>query len=149
MRPRNVTKPDLTTCAKLYTQVFSSDPWNEAWTEEVAYERLVHFYESKGFVGVLAEETESKTLLGFALGNIEPFYDGALFYLREMCTQTQSQNKGIGKAVLQALETELQMHNVQSIYLATDKAIPAAQFYQKRGFDYADDMGFYMKRIGK
>lgn len=145
MKPHKITKPNLITCSKLYTHVFFSDFWNEAWTEKVAYERLLYFYESKGFVGVLAKETETKSVLGFALGNIEPFYKGKLFYLREMCTQTQSQNQGIGKVVLQALETQLQMHNVKSIYLTTDKAIPAAQFYQKCGFSYSKNMVFFKK----
>lgn len=145
MKLRKITKPDLAACVKLYTQVFCSDPWNEAWTEEIAYERLLHFYESKGFVGVLAEDPKSNRLTGFVLGNIEPFYKGKLFYLREMCTHTQSQNKGIGKAVLQALETELRTHHVKSLYLATDNAIPAAQFYKKNGFSHSENMGFYAK----
>lgn len=145
MKPRNITKPDLTTCAKLYTQVFFSEPWNEAWTEEVSYERLLHFYESKGFVGVLAEETDTKAVLGFALGNIEPFYKGKLFYLREMCTHNERQNQGIGKVILEVLETELYKQKVKRVFLATDTSIPASQFYQKNGFSYSKNMGFYGK----
>jgi len=141
---RNIQEADIEACATLFTQVFSSEPWNEEWNEIIALERLSHFYQSKGFLGVLAEQEE---VVGFALGNTEPFYFGAMFYLREMCTQTNLQNHGVGQDVLGFLEKELLSQEIRSIYLATERAIPAANFYQKNGFSYSEKMGFYSKRV--
>ena len=104
---------------------------------------LITLYESKGFVGILAE---SDGAIGFALGNTEPFYFGSMFYLREMCTQTNLQKNGIGSEIIHALERELSLNNVHSIYLTTEREIPAAEFYKKKGFKYSDQMGFYVKR---
>lgn len=140
---RKVEEKDIEACAALFSEVFSSEPWNEPWTKRLARERLSHFYESKGFIGVLAE---SDGVIGFVLGNTEPFYFGSMFYLREMCIQTHLQKKGVGSNMFHALEQALSMHNVHSIYLTTEHDIPAAEFYKKKGFTYSEKMGFYAKR---
>ena len=142
---RNIEADDIEACAVLFTQVFSSEPWNEPWNIASATERLFHFYQSKGFIGVLAVETES--VVGFALGNTEPFHFGSMFYLREMCTQASLQNQGIGRKILDALEKVLMTKKVSRIYLTTEKAIPAAIFYQKNDFNYDDKIGLYTKHI--
>lgn len=91
MKTRLIEKRDIDSCAKLFAQVFSSEPWREPWTDEHAYIRLSHFYNSKGFLGVLLEER----ILGFALGNWEPFYFGNIFSLREMYTDIQLQTASL------------------------------------------------------
>ena len=144
MKLRAIKKSDIQACATLFSEVFSSEPWGESWSEDLAIDRLSHFYESKGFMGVLAE---SDGILGFALGNTEPFYFGPMFYLREMCTLPKLQNQGIGNKIINNLEKELISSNVHSIYLTTERDIPAASFYQNSGFRYSKEMGFYAKRI--
>ena len=139
---RNIQESDLNACANLFAKVFSSEPWREEWNVPHALERLTHFYKSLGFYGVLAEQSD---IVGFALGNIEPFNASSIFYLREMCVETNLQNKGIGEKILQGLEEELYLINVQSIYLATEKTIPAAKFYEKNGFNQDSSMAFYEK----
>jgi len=141
---RNIEKKDLEGCAELYADVFPSAPWSEPWTAQAAIESLVHFYESKGFVGVLAE---ADGVFGFALGNIEPFHTKDLFYLREMCIARKSQFQGIGGQVYKALESELHERKVEQVYLATDRDIPAARFYLSNGFKCAKEMEFYTKNV--
>jgi GNAT superfamily N-acetyltransferase len=144
MKIRLIKEKDIEECANLYAHVFSSEPWNEQWTTEHAYRRLSHFYKSMGFVGMLLED---KRILSFALGNWEPFYFGNMFYLREMCTDTNVQSKGLGSKVYSALENELRANAINSIYLTTEREIPAANFYQNHGFNYSEQMGFYAKRL--
>jgi len=139
---RSIQENDLHACAALFSEVFSSEPWNERWDESHALERLAHFYKSLGFFGVLAEEG---SIIGFTLGNIEPFNGSSIFYLREMCVKTNLQNQGIGGNILKALEEELSLHDVQSIYLGTRKSTPAAKFYEKSGFNYSDEDVLYEK----
>ena len=144
MKFRLITENDIRHCAQLFSHVFSTEPWNEPWTEEDAFKRLNHFFESKGFVGVLLE---SDSVMGFALGNIEPFHFGDMFYLREMCIDTKRQNSGHGYKLLESLEENLKNMNVHSIYLTTDIETPASKFYQKHGFNFRETMGLYAKRI--
>ncbi len=141
---KSITKQDLDACALLFTEVFSDAPWSEAWTYKSAIQRLSHFYESKGFSGVLVED---EGVVGFALGNVEPFHFGEMFYLREMCVDSTKQNVGYGHRILESLEQSLKNQGVYSIYLTTERQIPAAQFYQKHGYDFKETMGFYAKRI--
>jgi ribosomal protein S18 acetylase RimI-like enzyme len=144
MKIRLIIEKDIRNCAQLFSHVFSTEPWNEPWTEESAFKRLNHFFESKGFVGILIE---SNNLIGFALGTVEPFHFGDMFYLREMCIDTRLQSSGHGYKLLEGLEESLKNMNVDSIYLTTDIEIPASKFYQKHGFNFKETMGFYAKRI--
>jgi aminoglycoside 6'-N-acetyltransferase I len=144
MNLRNINETDLEECARLYAAVFSAEPWNEAWNRETALARLSHFYKSAGFIGVLAEQDG---IIGFALGNSEPFCFGTLFYLREMCVHKAHQSQGIGSKVYLTLEKQLESSLVRGIYLATDRAIPAAQFYVGKGFGCSESMGFYSKQL--
>lgn len=144
MKIRLIEGKDIENCAHLFSQVFSGEPWNEPWKQQDAFLRLDHFHKSAGFVGVLIE---SDHVLGFALGNREPFYYGNVFYLREMCIDTSFHSQGIGSKVYAALEKELLLNEVKEIYLATERNIPATSFYEKQGFNYSDTTGFYDKRL--
>ena len=144
MKLHIIEKQDLDSCALLFSNVFSSEPWNEIWTKERALERLLHFYESKGFLGVIGIDDGA---IGFVLGNIEPFCDGPLFYLREMCVSDEYQNKGVGSKLLEKLQLELNSLHVKSVYLATDNTIPAAHFYKNKGFVHSEKLGFYVKSL--
>lgn len=145
MKHRQIIKQDIGKCARLFSDVFSAEPWNEPWTEHDAYKRLSHFFESKGFLGVLLEKEDD--IVGFALGNTEPFHFGDMFYLREMCVDKNVQHSGYGYKLLDQLEINLKSKKIHSIYLTTDRKIPASKFYQKHGFNFKESMGFYAKRI--
>ena len=144
MKFRIIKETDIDECSSLFATVFSSSPWNEEWTKQLALERLTHFYESKSFLGVVAKK---ESIVGFALGNIEPFYFGSIFYLREMCVSSTLQRKGIGSGVIDTLDSELSQLNVKRIYLATEHTIPAASFYQDKGFVHSKELGFYSRSV--
>lgn len=146
MNLRSIKINDLESCADVFAHVFSSEPWSEAWTAEGAYIRLHHFFESKGFYGVLAEDSSGK-VVGFVLGNKEPFCDGDLYYLREMCVDKELQKYGIGTHLLEFLEKCLISQGVIGAYLATAKGFPAAEFYQKNEYRISEGMAFYNKRL--
>lgn len=139
-----IEEKDLYSCAELYAEVFSSSPWNEPWTAESALHRLDHFYHSIGFTGFLAK---ADGVVGFVLGNAEPFHSGSLFYLREMCVAVRCQSQGLGRQLFQALERQLVAKKVERIYLTTSHGIPASGFYQSIGFKCVEEMGFYAKRV--
>lgn len=144
MTIRPILRTDLKQCAELFCDTFSSDPWNESWNSARAIERLNHFFVSPGFVGLVAEEQE---IHGLVIGNTEPFYSGTIFYLREMCTKSHERGQGIGTKLLSRLELNLKEMHVTSIYLLTNRNIPAAGFYKNRGFNLNGAMEFYSKKI--
>jgi len=71
----------------------------------------------------------------------------AMLYLREMCVDSALQRKGIGSGIIDALDLELSTLNVTRVYLATERAIPAADFYQNKGFVHSEKLGFYAKSV--
>lgn len=146
MEFRKIKESDLEICSEIFTRVFSSKPWNEPWTFDIAYKRLSHFFNSNGFLGVLSESISGE-VMAFALGNKEPFCYGELYYLREMCVDNQHQYSGVGTNLSSYLDECLLSDNIKGIYLATGAEIPAAKFYEKNGFKISDDMSFYFKRF--
>lgn len=70
---RSINRQDLGSCATLNAEVFASAPWLEPWTASNAFDRLGHFFESKGFAGILVEEDgllgwpEKETAVGVSL----------------------------------------------------------------------------------
>jgi len=141
---REIKNEDLESCAALYSRVFSGAPWSEKWSKEKAHERISHFFNSKGFVGLLSE---NKNITGFVLGNTEPFVDGSWFYLREMCVDANYQGQGVGSTLLNELKEKLVIRAIRNIYLATEREIPAASFYEKNGFSQENKMVFYYKKL--
>ena len=145
-QPRAMDRGDLEACATLFAQVFSTPPWSEPWTHEGALARLEHFHASPGGVGLLMPG-EGGAVAGFLLGHLEPYLEGKLFYLREMCVASHRQGQGIGSRLYRGLEKQLVAHDVRAVYLATDRGIPAAAFYQGLGFRCSEGMAFYAKGL--
>lgn len=145
METRELKESDLKRCSEIYKDVFSRDPWNEEWEINIAYKRLNHFFNSESFIGVVSILDEN--IIGFALGNIEPFLHGDIFYLREMCVLPKNQKKGLGTNLVNELENRLLKLNVKSIYLFTDRKIPAVQFYLKNGYKHDKDLTIFTKDV--
>jgi len=142
---RKLEQEDLAPCAELFAAVFSQPPWSEPWSTNSAVDRLRYFFESPGFVGFVAVRQE--TLVGFVLGNTEPFHTRALFYLREMCVFPDFQRSGIGNALLEKLESFLALQAVAGVYLITERATPAARFYLKNGYGHSESTEFHAKQL--
>lgn len=132
------TKEVLNKCSHLSVRVYNSNPWNDAWTEEKAYERLSCYYNTPNFIGLVALEKE--VILGCLLGNIEPYFSGDYFYLKEMFVATNSQRNGIGSKLIKHLKDHLITYNVNSILLFTSKDLFPYVFYKKIGFKPIDNM---------
>lgn len=90
---------------------------------------------------------KNSDLVGFVLGNAEPFLEGEWFYLREMCVSQDYQRQGVGTSLLNNLSATLDSCSVKNIYLATDRNIPAAKFYENNGFSQEVKMGFFYKSV--
>ncbi|MEM8809269.1 MAG: GNAT family N-acetyltransferase [Cyanobacteria bacterium P01_G01_bin.38] len=121
----------LTACSQLSVSVFNSEPWCENWTLETAQARLLHLFQSPGFVGF---GTGTPAVIGLVLGNWEPWEDHKLFYLREICIHPAHQRQGLGSQLIKFLLTHLSQIQVRHVYLVTQKGILAERFYLKHGF---------------
>lgn len=135
---QNMTLNDLTKYADLFISVFNSEPWNDSWTEDTAKIRIENMMKTNTFIGKAIYLNHN--LMGMIWGQKEQYYDGIHFQIQEFCVKTAEQNKGYGKALLQALKKELSSIGVTSTYLITSKGERTEGYYIKRGFTTSDYM---------
>ena len=128
----------LDKCADILVDAYNSEPWNDNWTKEKALEKLICFYDSPKFIGWTAWDNDK--LLGCCVGNIEPYYLGDYFYLKEMFVYRNSQKKGIGARLMTTLKNHLHTIDIKTIILFTGRDFFPFEFYIKTGFTVMEDM---------
>jgi aminoglycoside 6'-N-acetyltransferase I len=74
---QTMKKSDLDNCSKIFSEEFSKDPWNEEWTPDEAYKVLLNILNTPGFIGLTTRA--NKELVGFIMGNVEPWLKGSFF----------------------------------------------------------------------
>ena len=128
----------LEKCAEILVEAYNTEPWNDQWTKEKALEKLSCFYNSPKFLGWMAFENDQ--LLGCCVGNIEPYYTGDYFYLKEMFVSVPSQRKGVGTGLMASIRTHLKTIGIEMIILFTSNEGFPFTFWQKQGFGEMEGM---------
>ena len=145
MRIEALTTFDLEPHAQLYTAVFNGQPWNENWSVTNASQRLNCYRSTPNFIGIEAQE--GGNLLGFIIGNFEPYQSGQVYVLKEMCVASQAQRKGVGTQMLSKLHAILQDNNIETVNLVTRKDSDAESFYTKHGYVQTQRVGLYIRHL--
>lgn len=138
-------KEDLKECAELFVKTFSKEPWNEPWNFESSKKRLNDVVLTPGFRGVVLRSDEK--IEGVILGNLEQWYDGEHFCVKEFFMDSSSQGKGIGKRLLNALENILIEKEVVLIHFWTMKGSKAEVFYNKMGYEIPNELIMMRKKL--
>lgn len=128
----------LPECAQILVHAYNAPPWNDEWTPEVALEKLSCFHQSPKFLGWTARR--EGVLLGCCVGNIEPYFTGDYFYLKEMFVHPSAQQHGIGAALMDVLKAQLTQMGIGTIILFTGKNFYPFDFYLKSGFQEMEGM---------
>ena len=110
-----MTRERMPDYIRIFISAFGGEPWNEPWTEEQANNRLENFLNTSAAYGLSAEVDGE--IVGFVLGQFEPYYDGLRFYIQEFCCAKPG--SGIGTALLRELEAQLKEEGVVRTYLMT------------------------------
>ncbi|MDB5158369.1 MAG: Spermine/spermidine acetyltransferase [Mucilaginibacter sp.] len=117
-------------CAKFYPAAYNTEPWNDNWTYETATALLSCYYNTPKFVGWIAAIDEM--IIGCAIGNIEPYYSGNIFILKELFVAVDAQNSGAGSSLLATVKNDMDEAGVKMTILFTRR--PIVDFYTKSGF---------------
>lgn len=133
----------IPSCADLLIKAYNPEPWGDEWTEELGIKYLYEFFTHKRFVGFVAIEDDK--VLGALFGRIKTYYIGDEFYVEELFVSPDSQRKGCGKQLLNAVEKYVEGKNFGAIALLTDRNTPAMDFYSKNDFKNADNMRLLYK----
>lgn len=128
----------LESCAQILVDAYNGEPWNDNWTIEKALEKLCCFYNSPKFIGLQA--LVDGKLVGCCIGNIEPYYTGDYYYLKEMFVSPAFQKQGIGHYLMEEIKAELSKLGIETIILFTGKGLFPYDFYLKSGFAEMEEM---------
>ena len=132
----NIRQAKLTDCKRILELVQELAEYEKAPLEVTV--TLEHFTES-GFRknpvwwALVAEETETNTILGFALYYIRfSTWKGQRMYLEDLLVTQEARGKGIGSLLMNALKTEAKAKGLSAIcWQVLDWNEPAIQFYKK------------------
>jgi aminoglycoside 6'-N-acetyltransferase I len=131
---RLLSERDLEEAAKVFTSVFRSEPWNEPWSFETSYKRLLDISQTPGYIGI-GYFISNNQLIGFLVGNEEQWADSKSFYINEICVLSNIQQKGIGTSLLKYLKNIFLQKKVDSAYLSTERGEGKPElFFRKNGY---------------
>jgi GNAT superfamily N-acetyltransferase len=134
---RTVSGADVDLLADVFAQCFRGPPWNEPWKAETAARRFALWTSAPAFRGMVA--TEGDRAVALAVGQIEGWLDGTLFFLQEMCVLPDRRGQGIGSHLLSHFLSQVkEADGVIGTYLLTDARSDAESFYTNRGFRRSD-----------
>ena len=128
-----IASENISECVPLYCSVFNEEPWNDAWKEEAAFERLLTFCKIPGFDGLaLSIDGEPMAMI---LGWGERWSVGWMFLIKEMCVVASQRRSGMGTELMMAFERRLMEQGYTGAYLETLGEGASADFYAASGFD--------------
>ena len=127
----------------LFRSVFTQPPWNDDWSdEEQLDEYLMDLMGAR--TPLVLGLVERDALVGVSIGSIRHWYEGTEYLIDELCIRTDRQGEGLGTEFLSLIEGHLLGLGLHTIYLTTDRNVPAYEFYRSRGFiELPDDVAFF------
>lgn len=125
-------------CADVLVDAYNGEPWNDSWTKQKALEKLECFFHSPKFRGWVA--IENAVYVGCCVGNIEPYYTGDYFYLKEMFVRGEFQHKGIGTLLFKKIQSDMKTEKIDMMVLFTSNESFPFTFWEKQGFNAMDEM---------
>ncbi|MBL3646001.1 GNAT family N-acetyltransferase [Peribacillus muralis] len=131
---RVLSEKDLEEESKIFTNIFSSNPWNEPWSLQTSYKRLLDISKTPGYIGI-GYFNSNNQMIGFLVGNEEQWADSKHFYINEICVLNNIQQNGVGTSLLKYLGNILTQRKVDAAYLSTERGKGKPElFFRKNGF---------------
>lgn len=131
---RQLDKSAAAAVKALFAGVFSSEPWNDNWSDENQLEQYIQdlIGQSNSLTFGLYEGTE---LIGLSMGRIKHWCTGTEYCIDELCIQTAVQGKGVGTRFLHEIERACRALGITYIFLLTENNVPAFEFYKRQGYN--------------
>lgn len=126
----------LTECVDIMITAYNRPPWNNHWTPDKAKALLKCYYHTPEFMGWVA--VQDNKIVGCATGNVEPYFDGDIFYLRELFVDVNHQQTGIGSLLMATIKNDLKLKGITNALLFTYRQV--TPFYSKFGFNELSDI---------
>ena len=132
--------------AQLFLRVFTSDPWNDDWSDPDQLNRYL--------TDLLAQDISlayglylDGVLSGVSMGYIKHWYSGTEYYINELFIRMDAQGKGLGTLFLKEIEEAVRKRGITRIFLQTESTVPAYGFYLKNGFTELKEHVSFTKQL--
>lgn len=132
--------------AKHYVETYNAPPWNDQWTETLAFEKFVEMMDCRGAFGLVCYD-DNDNFSGVILGNPEIYFDCKQFFIKDFFVPLSLQGKGVGSLLMAEFEKRLTAMGISKVYLFTSKGERTEDFYKNRGFDTWTDMVLMGKNL--
>ena len=132
--------------AKHYVETYNAPPWDDQWTEALAFGKLSEMMDCPGAFGLVCYEDDD-TFAGVILGNPEIYFNCKHFFIKDFFVPLALQGKGIGSLLMAEFEKRLVSMGINTVYLFTSKGARTEDFYKKRGFETWSGMVLMGKEI--
>ena len=143
MNIRSATKKDILEIAKLMLGEFKKPPFNEKTSINTVLKSL-NFYFKIGQVYVAIVEKE---IVGVLVFKIEQYWEGPVIIIEDLAVREQFKKQGIGKMLMERIESYAKKNKLKRILFKTHKKSPAVQFYHKIGYKPGKDIIHFEKKI--
>lgn len=138
MELKRLSVSDKDIIAGLFLSVFTAEPWNDDWSDKEQLDAYIN--DLTGNINSLTfGYFDSGRLVALSMGNIRHWWRGTEYCIDEFCVERSMQGQGVGSGFLHDIEKYLSGHGINTIFLQTERTVPAYSFYRSRGFiDYTD-----------
>ncbi|MFS0785447.1 GNAT family N-acetyltransferase [Shouchella sp. 1P09AA] len=147
MKIKYLEMKDFEKMKELFRDVFSSHPWFDKWDNQAQLDAYLKDLTDNTNSLSLALYDERHELIGCSLGYIFNWWEGREYFIKEFFIAKNKQNQGAGRTFLHLADRFLQDQDVACIILATEKHVPAFQFYQNNGFSVLENSVHMVKRV--
>jgi len=130
MHYRTMTPADIDLVTPFYIDYYNAQ--GDAWTPELVRRRIWQVLGSPDSLCLLALEGE--TVVGFAMGRFEQFYDLMAYNLVEILIAGPCQNRGIGTELMGELERRVKAAGGTLIQLMAVNDKAHDRFYGRLGY---------------
>ncbi len=131
---------------ELFRSVFTLPPWNDDWSNDVQLEEyLLDVMTARNPLNL--GFYKDKELIGLSLGYIKHWCSGTEYFINELCIRPELQGNGYGTIFLQGIEDILRYEKIGTIFLLTERDVPAYEFYKQRGFEETPNQTAFFKNI--
>ncbi|PNS42183.1 GNAT family N-acetyltransferase [Mesotoga sp. B105.6.4] len=140
---------EITAVKKLFLEVFSAEPWNDHWkSDEELTQYIRELTQNPNSLSLMLID-DYENIVAASLGYVFSWWQGKDYFIKEFFVCGESQGKGIGSEFLVLMDDFLLAREIKSIWLMTERTVPAYRFYLKNGFTEAEDIVFFQKSVKK
>lgn len=129
-----------------FLKVFTDAPWFDDWSDQEQLDMYLNDLMGQNY-SVAFGLYDGEELIGASLGYIKHWYSGTEYIIDELFIVKEKQGKGIGTYFLGKIGDAIKEMGVYTVFLLTERGVPAYDFYIKNGFNEIPETTAFWKEF--